>query len=101
MTAAQCQAYNERTGYPAVKSACVYCPYTDDARWRDMKLNRPEEFARAVAYDAMIRKGRLRGMDRVPYVHRSLKPLAEVDFSNAEDLGQLNWINECEGMCGV
>ena len=36
------------------------------------------------------------------YLHRSLKPLAEIDFRNLEDMGQLNLFeNECEGMCGV
>jgi hypothetical protein len=36
------------------------------------------------------------------FMHRSLKPLEEVDFRNAEDFGQVNMFgNECEGMCGV
>jgi hypothetical protein len=36
------------------------------------------------------------------YLHRSLKPLEEVDFRNAEDFGQIDAFgNECEGMCGV
>ena len=33
---------------------------------------------------------------------RDRVPLAEVDFSTAEERGRLNlFINECEGMCGV
>ena len=36
------------------------------------------------------------------FVHRSRKPLAEVDFRTAEEAGQINMFgNECEGMCGV
>jgi hypothetical protein len=36
------------------------------------------------------------------FIHRSKKPLDEVDFSNSEDEGQINMFgNECEGMCGV
>jgi hypothetical protein len=35
------------------------------------------------------------------FVHRSCKPLDEVDFENAEDKGQLSFLDECDGMCGV
>jgi hypothetical protein len=36
------------------------------------------------------------------FMHRSRKPLAEVDLTTLEDHGQLNmWNIECEGMCGV
>jgi hypothetical protein len=35
-------------------------------------------------------------------VHRSLKPLAEIDFRGAKDFGQVSLFeDECEGMCGV
>jgi hypothetical protein len=35
-------------------------------------------------------------------MHRSLRPLDEVDFRNLEDMGQMNMFNEdCEGLCGV
>lgn len=37
-----------------------------------------------------------------PFLHRSCKPLSEVDFSTEEERGQLDMFNnECEGMCGV
>jgi hypothetical protein len=101
MTAHECAAFNESRGYPAPKSACVFCPYTDNARWRDMKEHRPEEFAAAVDFDRVVRTG-LRGVTQEAYVHRSLVPLDEVDFRSAEDLGQTNLFeNECEGLCGV
>lgn len=103
MTRQQCHAYNVRRGYPAPKSACVFCPFTDDGRWREMKRARPDEFAQAVAFDnALRRDGGPRGVSSESYVHRSLRPLEDVDFSNAEDMGQQNmFANECEGMCGV
>lgn len=102
-TADDCAKYNATMGYAAAKSACVFCPYTDDARWRRMKREQPEEFARAVAFDeALRREGGPRGVVSETYVHRSLLPLAKIDFSTAEDKGQLNMFeNECEGMCGV
>ena len=65
-----------------------------------MKLNDPSSFADAVAFDKAIRKS-TRG-DKQQFMHRSCKPLDEVDFRNLEDMGQLNMFNnECEGMCDV
>lgn len=84
------------------KSACVGCPYHSNAHWREMKLYKPEEFAQAVEVDRAIRGFIYKPMDAEQFTHRSLLPLDEVDFSNAEDRGQLNlFINECEGMCGT
>jgi hypothetical protein len=82
------------------KSACTFCPYHNDAMWRDLKLNDKSSFAEAVAIDKRIRN--LPKQIEPWYVHRSLKPLDQVDFSTDEDRGQLNMFNnECEGMCGV
>ena len=91
-------------GRPLSKSACVACPFHNDTLWRDMKINDPDSFAEAVDFDAAIREGGtvLKGYKHQQYVHRSCKPLDEIDFRNLEDLGQLNFFeNECEGMCGV
>jgi len=82
------------------KSACIICPYRDDKGWRDMKINSPEEFKQAVRLDKDIRNA-TPSADPV-FIHRSLRPLDQVDFRNLEDMGQLNMFNnECEGMCGV
>lgn len=83
------------------KSSCIGCPYHNDAHWRDMRDNDPESWADAVEFDAAIRGGFLGNKSQL-FLHRSLKPLDEVDLSTPEDHGQLNFfINECEGMCGV
>ena len=101
-----CLRWCEERQYPRpTKSACTFCPYTDNARWRDMKVNDPVSFADAVAIDKVIRPG-VPGPKRPPgvawWAHRDLVPLDEVDLSTAEDHGQLNMFNnECEGMCGV
>jgi hypothetical protein len=35
-------------------------------------------------------------------MHKSLKPLAEVDLRTHDEIGQPDlFANECEGMCGV
>src|SRR5690606_6623803 len=45
-----------RNGYPVpMKSACIGCPFHDDRYWRDMRDNRPEEWADAVDFDRQIR----------------------------------------------
>ena len=84
---------------PLAKSACIACPFHNDALWRDMKINDPVSFTEAVKFDQAIRNS---GTSAEQFVHRSCKPLGEVDFRNLEDMGQLNMFNEeCEGMCGV
>jgi hypothetical protein len=101
-----CEVWFQRQypGRTLSKSACVACPFHNDALWRDMKINDPDSFAAAVEFDHAIREnGSIsKGYKEQQYVHRSCQPLDEVDLRNAEDLGQLNFFNnECEGMCGV
>lgn len=78
------------------KSSCIGCPYHSNDQWLALT---PEEFAEAVQIDKAIRNSRSKGE---LYLHRQCVPLDQVDFSTAEDRGQLNlFLNECEGMCGV
>ena len=88
------------------KSSCLGCPFHNNAAWRDLKMGDPEEWTDTVAVDSLIRDGGThdgkKSMKSKQYMHRSLKPLDEIDFRNLEDKGQLNlFVNECEGMCGV
>lgn len=105
MARKDCLSWCEERQYPKPsKSACTFCPYTDNARWRDMKANDPISFAQAVAIDRSIRPG-IPGPKRPKgeawFVHRDRIPLEDIDFSTAEERGQLNMFNdECEGMCG-
>lgn len=112
MTRQKCLTWLASKGYPLpVKSACTFCPYHDDAMWRDMKLNDPVSFNDAVIVDEAFRESAKirakKGMDGKIYLHRSCTPLREVDFGNSEDFGQLpmfdalGFQNECDGMCGV
>lgn len=99
MSRADCLAWMTRHGYPKPpKSACIGCPFHDDNFWRDMKENSPGEWQQAVEFDRAIRC--VKPTVRQPcFVHSSLKPLSEVDFSI---LPQPNaFINECEGHCGL
>lgn len=79
------------------KSSCIGCPFHSDAQWRALT---PEEFADAVEVDRAIRHQP--GMRAQQFMHKSLKPLDQVDFSTDEERGQLTLFNnECEGLCGV
>lgn len=99
MHRSDCLRWLERHGYPQPpKSACIGCPYHNDAAWRDLRA-RPDEWADAIEVDAAIRQQPRHGEQ---FMHRSLVPLAEADLSTAEDRGQLNLFNnECEGLCNT
>src|SRR5690606_6090278 len=102
MTRWDCQLWLERHGYTVPrKSACIGCPFHDDATWRWMRENRPDEWREAVEFDRAIRSG-LPGVLSEAYVHRSLVPLDEVDlYANVVE-GQLDlFAMECEGYCGA
>jgi len=106
MNRAACLAWMANRGFPEpAKSSCVYCPYHSNAHWRSIKDNDPAGWAEAIRIDAMIRNGVRRNGKPPMFVHRSLKPLAEVDLTNEKDRGQMSmdfgFINECDGMCGL
>ena len=81
------------------KSACNMCPFHDDKYWANLKQNHPDEFADAVDTDIKIRS---LGRDKEAkmFIHKSCKPLSEVEFVAEEDQPDL-FDNVCEGMCGV
>jgi hypothetical protein len=106
MTRSDCLVWMRENGYPEpAKSSCTFCPYHNAQMWRDIKDNDPESWQQAVEVDRHIRSGVAsvaRDLHAELYLHRSLKPLEEVDLSTAEERGQLNLFeNECEGLCGV
>ena len=106
MNRTDCLNWMREKGYPKpAKSSCTFCPYHDNHTWRDMKDNDPQAWNQAVAVDRHIRTSSAsdtRGMTASLYLHRSMMPLEDVDFSTAEERGQINLFeNECEGMCGV
>lgn len=105
---ADCLKWLRENGYPEppMKSACIGCPFHGDAYWRDLKLNHPEEWADAVAFDEAIRKlgnfGQGFRAEGAVFLHRSLLPLAQVDLSTPADHGQDDLFGEdCSGTCGV
>lgn len=107
MTRHDCLRWMKAKGFPTPpRSACTFCPFHSDHEWRRLKAENPLTFSAAVAFERELqgasardeRKNKLRG---VPYLHDSLAPLDQVDFSEDERQGQLKFGNECEGLCGV
>jgi hypothetical protein len=91
---------------PALKSACVFCPYRSEWAWAQMKREDPESFERACEYDERMRDAR---PGYQCYVHRSRTPLWTVAFeaSNAHTLDLFGSIDTSlsggceEGYCGL
>ncbi len=102
LTRLHCLEWMRDRQYPQPqKSACTYCPYHDNATWREMKANDKPSWDEAVRVDEMIRGGFANTKSDL-YLHRSLIPLAEVDLTDpAEDQSQFGFMDECDGMCGV
>lgn len=101
MSRSDCIRWMKDHGYPEPpKSSCIGCPYHSDAYWLDMKLNDPESWQDAVDFDRRIR--RLPRIEGEVFLHRSLKPLEEVDFYSQHEQMELDLFdNDCEGMCGI
>ena len=100
MSRGDCVQWLERNGYQRpIKSACTFCPYHSDEEWRRMKADDPASFEDACLVDEGMRLNQTATLLRnAPYLHRSIKPLREVNF----DTGMADLFgNECEGMCGV
>ena len=106
MTRHDCIRWLEKNGYEIPpKSACIMCPYHNNNQWRNLRDNAPDEFRRAAKFEedwnkaATADKSTTRTRGQI-YLHRSLKPLDEVDLSTDVERGQLTFLDECDGMCG-
>lgn len=78
MSRKDCERWLKAAGWGhTAKSACVCCPFRGNAGWRDMRDNRPEEWAAAIDFDRAIRKGGARGeaMQGEAFLHESRVPL--------------------------
>jgi len=101
-----CKQWMKKSGYPEPpRSACYYCPFHSDEEWRRLRNDEPLFFKKAILFDKQITElsKQDKAMKMEAYLHRSCKPLGEIDFDNDEDKGQETWdfMAECEGMCGV
>lgn len=106
MTRQACKDWMQAKGYPEPpRSACVFCPFHSNAEWQRLKTQEPAEFERAVQFEQELQEAKSKTRDNMhstPYLHRSCKPIDQVDTRSDFDKGQLPlWDDECEGMCGI
>jgi hypothetical protein len=100
ITRTDCLQWMRQHGFPEPpKSSCIYCPFHSDQQWRNLTA---EERESANLVDESLRShpsGEYRTKG-VLFLHRSGKPLREIDFKKEAGLFD-GFGNECEGMCGV
>jgi len=120
MNRTHCKQWMEENGFPEPpESSCYYCPFHRDELWRDLRDNKPDEFKKAIKFDKDLREACKidKKLKMEVFLHRSCKPLGEVDFDNDIDKGQMvmfegdggykeivtkmDFSSECEGMCGI
>lgn len=107
LTRKDCIKWLEQYGkvpHTVPRSACVFCPYHTDAEWVRIKETDPTGWARAVAIDEGLRSGAIaqRGLNQPMYLHRTVTPLAQIQFAPIAGDGGTPGVEtqECEGMCG-
>lgn len=92
-----CVDWLQAHGYPVPpKSSCRVCPYHEDRYWQKMKEENPADWEAVCKLDETIRQ--IHRIDGECYLHRSLKPLRELEFKEDEQ-GEL--FEECEGYCNT
>lgn len=79
------------------RSACIGCPNRRDPSWAEIK-NDPEAWADAVDFDQNIRD--CEGLESEAFLHEKRVPLEQVDL-RVDDPNQIDWVEECEGLCGL
>lgn len=83
LTKPDCIALVERMGWPTPPgSSCWMCPFRSDYEWQQMIDECPSDFEKAKAFE----KNEVRSRDPHAWLHRSCRPIGEVDFSSEPDL---------------
>ena len=77
-----CIALVERMGWPTPpRSACWMCPFRSDEEWQTEQQETPGDFQKAIEFEAEAQQ-----VDPHIFLHRSCKPIGEVDFTSEPDL---------------
>jgi len=92
-------------GREVLESACTFCPLVKTKFRRTLRDRDPAGHARACAVDRALRQSGAAAskmLDGELYVHRSLRPLEEVDLDQPESHGLVPaMFGDCEGLCGL
>jgi hypothetical protein len=107
MRRSDCITWMEDNFYPRPpRSACTFCPFHSNEEWKRVKENK-EEWDEIVALEKLLLKNKdkiseVTGMKNQMFLHRSCKPISEIDFDQEDKQGDFFYgmQNECEGMCG-
>lgn len=107
MTRRDCLDWMQKNGFPTPpRSACTFCPFHSDHEWRKLRDDDPEGWSHAIDFEKRMQQAAKQdqALRAIPFLHRSLKPLGEVDLTTDIERGQgILWDMqaECEGLCGV
>ena len=100
-TRTDCQRYLEETvPHKVYGSACIHCPYHDDATWGEV-LAMPASGERLIQIDKALRTPGIvvnRGLNHKLYLHVACRPIDQIEFRHEKQTG---FIFECEGGCGL
>lgn len=98
----------DKVPHQCPRSACVFCPYHSDSEWVHIRETDRNAWDRAVRLDQMLRTPGVivnRDTKQVMYLHKSCKPLSEVQFDTRptqRDMQlSMSFAEVCEGVCGV
>jgi len=98
LTRAGCVNWLIQNGFEVPpKSACTFCPYQSDAQWLDLKRNDAREWKAVVKLDKKIRNSTTKGIDNPIFLHRSCKPLDEVNLKENQE----SIFFDCSGNCDI
>lgn len=82
MTRDMCTALVARMGWPPPpRSSCWMCPNHRQQEWRTIRDESPHDWAKAVAFDAMVRTH-----DPNAWLHASAVPLAHADLGDNQEV---------------
>ncbi len=101
----QCLEWMKNNNYPTPpRSACTFCPFHSNKEWARIKQNK-EEWEEVVKIDYMIRdtdkfKDKVNIKSKM-FLHNSCQPIDQVNFKEDEDQFKFDFMDECEGMCGL
>ena len=97
MNRIDCINFFKNNNFPVPsKSSCVFCPFHSDKFWLELKKENSAAWKMSVDIDKTIRNHPK--LNEKQYLHRSCKPLDEVDL-NEDQLDLFE--EECEGYCGI
>lgn len=102
MTRQACLKWIESHGYPTPpRSACYFCPFHSKHEWMGLSEHDKQ---RSIDFETRLQElvKQVPGIISVPYLTSTFKPIKEMfDAPKEADLFDNQFINECEGHCGV